>query len=303
MSGPITEQGRLYFCSKYIIVQSKAVLSNLVRLLDDPDRSVYELVRCELLAGGIFALDELELLRYEAGLSVTAIKRIDEIIEDIHFEHLKQLLNEWAQGENPKLIEGLALLTRFRYRGYSTDDLSCEIHRFASPIWLEVGENFTILEKVQIINRFIYSDFKMRCYPAEQAAPKSFFINDVLLSGEGNDISVTGIYMLVCEFLELPVCAVEVFSKFVLGCKSPLAQINPEKFSEMLFYINAANKGLVMGGEQVKSAVNHVPDAEAAEVSSTFIIRTGFVQLGESYSRAGQERKADRCLELADKLK
>lgn len=270
-----------------------------MRLLDDPDESVYRQVRYELISGGLSSLEELEVLRYDEGLSATAITRIDEIVEDIHFDHLQKLAADWEKQENPRLLEGLSLVIRFRYKNYTVHDLERNIARFAAPIWLESGENFTILEKIQIINRFIFKELNVKCTPVNRAAPGSFFINDLLLNKAGNDLSVTAFYLLICNYLELSVCAVEVFDKIVMGCLSPLAIINPEKFPMMLFYINAANKGLIMGAEQVKDATEGRDKPAVKPVSHKDLVRSLFLALANSYEQTRQNRKAANCVKLA----
>lgn len=284
-------------------MQSKTDISTLVRLLDDPDESVYNLVRYELLTGGTSSLHGLEKLRYDEGLSASAVSRIDEIIEEIHFEHLKNQIDVWESDKNPKLIDGISLVIRFRYKNFTTQNLNEELQRFASPIWLEVGENFTALEKIQIINRFLFSELKIKCSLSEDCMPGTFFVNDVLLNRIGNDLSITAVYLLICEFLEMPVGCVKVFSKFVLGYQNPLAMINPDKFPDMMFYINPANRGLVMGGEQVQNATREHSKSTVSKSSYSQLVKAMFCQLAGSYKRKGQLVKAERCEHLANHLK
>lgn len=275
----------------------------LCSLLDDPDESVYRCVKHELIYGELNNVEvKLKALRYDESLSRRAVKRIDEIIDGICFNNLVENFKRIHEHRNIELLEGLSWFTKFRYKEYSSDLLDEEIRDYSAPIWLEVSEKFTALEKVNIINSFLFHRGRISVKKLDSCLPGSFFVNDVLISGRANELSITALYLLICQYLELPVDCVKVKTNYFIGYRNSTALAKSPWFGEFMFYINPGNNGLILGGDEVERNF----DQKGYEITpvndySPFIASL-FKELALSYKRTNNHTKSAQCDDLASIL-
>ncbi len=284
-------------------MQSKTSLIALCSLLDDPDESVYHRVKHELIHSELNNVEvKLKDLRYDESLSRRAVKRIDEVIDCIYFKTLSETIQCKAEANELGLQEGLSWFIKFRYKDYSTEVLDREIRDYAAPIWLEVSEKFTGLEKVNMINSFLFHRGKIAIKKLDACLPGSFFVNDLLINGKANELSITALYLLICQYLELPVDCVKVKSKYFIGYRNLPALAKSPGFGEFMFYINPGNNGLILGGDEVEWHFDH-KGYEISPVSdySPFIASL-FRELALSYERSNNHVKKSQCEELASIL-
>ena len=87
----------------------------LVQLIDDPDESIYEHVRDEIINHGTAAIPFLESSWEEDDYGLIFQSRIENLIHDIQFKSVKADLQNWISSPTKDLLEGAIIIARFQY--------------------------------------------------------------------------------------------------------------------------------------------------------------------------------------------
>ena len=87
----------------------------LVRLIDDPDESIFEHVRDELISHGTKAIPFLESSWEEDDYGLTFQSRIENLIEEIQFKEIKNELKDWIESPHKDLLQGALIVSRYQY--------------------------------------------------------------------------------------------------------------------------------------------------------------------------------------------
>jgi hypothetical protein len=89
-------------------------LESLIKLLDDPDDSVFNLVLVEILKEDVSIVDRLEHI-WETSFEELVQQRIEFIIQQIQLKDTKEKIKNWASQETLDLFEGIFLISRYQY--------------------------------------------------------------------------------------------------------------------------------------------------------------------------------------------
>ncbi len=223
----------------------------LIHLLDDPDAEVSHVVSGNLRELGAEIIPELESA-WEKTADHEHQEKIENIIRDIQFRSLKQDLEKWNSQGAGDLLEGVCLLARYQYPDLETGEVKEAVNKISDKIWLELNNRLTALEKVRIINHFIFDVFKFSRNRKHLGSPRNTYINLVLESKKGNPITLAILYILVAQNLELPVYGVNLPKIFLTAWVDRAGKKNvPESPPEVLFYINPYQNGTVLGRKEI----------------------------------------------------
>ncbi|HMN32117.1 MAG TPA: transglutaminase family protein [Chitinophagaceae bacterium] len=197
-------------------MQDTKEINALFQLLDDPDKEIFETVSNKIIHFGKDIIPNLESF-WEHNLDSTVQERIEAIIHKVHFNDLYDKIKSWLLQAHPKLLDGVILLAQYRFVNLDIEKIHKEINRLHQNCWLELNQYLTALEQVTIINKVMYSMNKFLGKPLEENNPNHFFVNEVLESKHGNIYSLGAIYQIVCEMLDVPVCAIQIPAQHILA--------------------------------------------------------------------------------------
>jgi len=219
----------------------------LIRLLDDPDQMVFEAVRQKILEVGPGMLPDLESAATEA-MSPVLLERIEHIIKTIQFDQLKIEFGHWIHSDYPRLIDGAWLMTKFQFPDMTFEQFSKLIKPIRDEIWLEISDRLTAMEKIGVINTFLFRKRKLADNESHPDSPGNNFINRLIETGKGNAHSLNLLYAIISQELDLPVFGIETpghpFLAYMDMPTAPEEGLDPGLF-DVLFYINPAFKGLL----------------------------------------------------------
>ncbi len=221
----------------------------LISLLDDTDKEVYHHIEERLLSLGREAIPVLEDA-WSSAFDAVLQQRIETIVHKIQLDSLREDLKIWLHTQSDNLLAGAILVARYQYPDLDDQNIYETLNKLKRDIWLEINENMTALEQVNVINHILFARHGFSGNTSNYHAPKNSFINSVLETKKGNPLSLGIIYMLLCEQLGLPVSGVNLPEHFVLAYLDRKAEHDsgPE---QVLFYINAFSKGTVFGKSDV----------------------------------------------------
>lgn len=267
-------------------------LEALITLLEDPDHRVYDKVLDRLIELGETAVAPLER-RWETTLKPELQERIENVIRTIQFRSLQLEMNSWRRSGGEDLLYGAYLTARFQYPELEYNPLNVVLEKIRRDIWLELNSELTALEKVRVINYFVYQIHKFDKSLKRAHSPHLYLINHVLDTFRGSPVLLGVIYAELARRLQLPIYGVNLPRNFVLCYYDPDFQDDP---NGILFYINPSDKGTVLGANELRVflAQQKIEEQEAffRPCSGNDIINRLLINLQYAYERSGNPEKA-----------
>ncbi len=287
-------------------------INALISLLDDGDEEVVAHVTDKLLAYGSEVLPLLED-RYMTEPEKSVQARIHSIIDRIHFVQVKRELHDWAEDGGKDIFEGFYLVAKFRYPELNKQTLNNQIDKIKLDAWLELNFQLAPLDKVRILNYILFDLYGLKGNSENYHSPDNSFINKVLETKNGNPISLAIIYSIVAQRLNIPIFGVNLPQHFVLAYKDDSKLKSEATYKgntymshlsggEVMFYINAFNKGAVFSKwnvDQFLKQLNIPPtDIYYLPCSNVDIIMRVFRNLSHSYEKLNDAERLEGVKEL-----
>jgi regulator of sirC expression with transglutaminase-like and TPR domain len=233
----------------------------MVYLLDDPDERVVGEIRVQLVKMGqkiLSYLDE-EWPRIE---NPRAQDQVLSIIKEIKSRLICDELRTWKEGETHDLLDGALIIDKLHKPDIDKQIIDNKLDKIKLDAWLELNYDLTSFEKVKILNHVIFDMHKFKGDTENYHNAQNSFISHVLEAKSGNPVSLSIIYSIVAQRLNIPVYGVNLPQHFVLGYIKdfewqPIKRLNDESVltdqegAEIMFYINPFNNGLIFSKENI----------------------------------------------------
>lgn len=227
----------------------------LVNLLDDNDEEILKHVKEKLLSFGEEIVPLLE--DFYLNSNQTIRNRLDTLIYQLQSRNISYSLEKWAQSGAEDLLEGVYLTNKIGYPNLKKKDLEGAIDKIKLDAWLELHNTHNPMDQVRIINHVLYQINRFTGNSRHQHEIESNFLNKVLEKKSGSPIALGVIYCVVAQRLNIPIFGVNLPHHFIIVYKElvhkpPADQqlnnvevLDPNAAGEVLFYINAFNKGTI----------------------------------------------------------
>ena len=281
----------------------------LINLIDDPDENIFLHVRDRLLKYGPDAIPYLENSGEVKDFGMLFQNRIENLIHEIQFEDSKNELLKWKNSSQKDLLKGAILIAKYQYPGLHDEKVYAEIERIQKDIWLEINNKQTALEKVYIFNKVIFDLHHFHGDAKHFHSPLNSYINTVLETKKGNPLSLSIIYSIIAQNLNIPIYGVNLPNHFVLafldefGVRKYIAEENKHG---VLFYINPFSKGTVFDENEIKSFLTGINQPHLKEYfepcSNTSILKRMLTNLISSFQEVGNSEKVKELIELRELL-
>ncbi|RZL33784.1 MAG: hypothetical protein EOO96_11500, partial [Pedobacter sp.] len=259
-------------------------------------------VQERLLEYGNEAISELESA-WEQSLDTVLHERIENIVHTIQFNNVKEDLNLWYQSGAFDLLQGALIINRYQYPDLDEQAVIFQIEEIKREIWVGLQYEMSSIEKIKLINHIFYNQFGFNGNTKNHHDPQNSYLNQVLESKKGNQISLAIIYATLAQKLDIPVYGVNLPQHFILGY---IDESNAEKEYGVLFYINAFNKGAIFGKHDVDQFLRQLnlepQPGFYSPCSNTEIIRRVIRNLISAYENLGATEKVDELKQLQDIL-
>ncbi|WP_316769296.1 transglutaminase-like domain-containing protein [Pedobacter frigiditerrae] len=283
-------------------MENLAEISALVKLLDDPDEEIYQHVQQRLLEYGNEVIIYLESA-WEQSLDTLLQERIENIVHTIQFNNVKEDLNLWYQSGAFDLLQGALVINRYQYPDLDEQAIINQIEDIKREIWIGMQHEMSSIEKIKLINHVFYNQYGFSGNTKNHHDPQNSYLNQVLESKKGNQISLAIIYATLAQKLDIPVYGVNLPQHFILGY---IDESNAEKEYGVLFYINAFNKGAIFGKHDVDQFLRQLnlepQPGFYSPCSNTEIIRRIIRNLISAYENLGAADKVEELKQLQEIL-
>jgi regulator of sirC expression with transglutaminase-like and TPR domain len=282
-----------------MLMNNSTEINALVKLLDDPDQEVFEHVQKRLLEYGNEVIDFLENV-WENSLDTILQERIENLVHQIQFNIVKEDLTLWYQSGAFDLLKGAMVINRYQYPDLDEQKVINELEEIKREIWLNLQYEMSSIEKVKLINHVFYNVYGFKGNTKNHNDPQNSYLNQVMDSKRGNQISLAILYSTLAQKLDIPVYGVNLPQHFILG------YIDESKREEnefgVLFYINAFNKGAIFGKHDVDQFLRQLNldplPGFYAPCSNVEIIRRILRNLMTAYENLGMAEKVAELQEL-----
>jgi regulator of sirC expression with transglutaminase-like and TPR domain len=230
------------------MIKTAGEIEALLTLLDDTDLSVSVPVAERLTEMGEPAIRILEE-RWEHADNHLLQARIENIILRIQQNSIKKDLKDWTDCRSEQLIYGAYLIARSQYPDLRFTDIDSKIEKLRSEIWLEMNNRLTAMEKVGVINHFLFNVHGYNRSVRGVQSPQLYLVNHVIDTRKGLPVTLSIIYAELAERLNLPIYCVDLPHNFLLCYKDPSYLDDPDG---IMFYINPYTRGSILGRAEVE---------------------------------------------------
>lgn len=286
------------------MINEKSVQA-LITLIDDPDDNIFEHVRCQLKSYGRDAIPYLEHSWESQDFGLLFQNRIEQLIHEIQFEDCKQRLIDWKNSDEKDLLTGAIIVAKYQYPGLHEEQVITEIEKIRKDIWLEINFNQTAFEKVKTFNKVFYGLHHFKGNTKTFHSPLNSFINTVLETRKGNPLSLSLIYSIIAQKLDIPVYGVNLPNHFVLcymDTNNTHLMLSQKSKYGVLFYINTFSKGSIFYESDITQFLAQIkvtPERIHYEpCSNTVMIQRMITNLIGSFQQVGNAEKVDELIEL-----
>jgi regulator of sirC expression with transglutaminase-like and TPR domain len=289
----------------------------LLSLLDDSEQEVWQAAYAALAELPYTETDTLQNYLYEAIDSPETKTRLEQCIVDIRIKHFGELILNWKNKGGENLLEAMVYICQFRYPDVTELEIMEQLETLRLDAWLEFHYDLTSFEKVKILNYILFQLHGFRGDEENFLHHDNSFINKVLQNKKGNPISLSIVYMLVAQRLNIPVYGINLPRHFIMAYVEDEETNNLEGFNdkqiirseaqgEIKFYINAYNGGGVFNQEQLQGILKEMDLEEKPEYmqpcSNADIVLRVIMNLYNSYSVA-KKPEADFVDRVVQKLR
>jgi len=223
-------------------------LDALLFLLEDPDEEVYSAVSKKIISLGTDIIPALEET-WESDFDTLQQERIEQLIHQIQFKSVKNSFTTWKGNPNRSVTEAMYFVNQFQYPTLAIGQIQKKIKLIIKDIWLELNNDLTPLEQINVFNKIFYKVHLFKCVEYRQ----HYYINNLIESKTGSNILLGLLYQTIAVQLNIPVYGICLPDLFLLGRVNKIMQDVPEEDYEkahILFYIDP-RKGTVFSKREI----------------------------------------------------
>jgi len=187
---------------------SASEIKALVHLLDDPDTEVQETVQSRLDALGSEALPVLRQMKNEVADDSTR-DRIGDVVHRLHWDQVEEAWNTILTQEEVNLERGAFVLALYRFPQLDIQSYQRRIDAFAEEIRADI-QTLDGPERALRLAEFMTGELGFEGNREHYYDPNNSYLNRVLDRRLGIPISLSVLYVLLGQRLDLPVCGVNM---------------------------------------------------------------------------------------------
>ena len=272
-------------------------LNALISLLEDPDKEIFDSVKSRLVELGIEVLPELESA-WESNYDSLIQERAENIIYEIHFRDIVKSLKKWIQKKDKNLLEAWFIISKYQYPDIDEQFYRKKIYNLVSQINLEVEQTYSELAKISAFNRVFFTQNGFRGNTRNFQSPDNSFINTVIDKHMGNPLTLSMLYIIIAEKINLPICGVNMPKHFIIGFED----VNEINGDPIKFYINPFNKGAILNRQDLEVYLKREKLKEDSKYftpcGNTTVIKRLLNNLFHSFTFQSKNEKAKEIITL-----
>ena len=280
-------------------------INALIRLVEDPDPQIYSQVKLKLVSYGSSVLPSIEHTWLKASQNDEHQSKLQDIISEIRVSELSEKLVKWKNSSNRDLLKGALIISQYQYPNINELMIEKEIEKIQQKVWLEINDGNTAFETVKIFNHVMFDICGFKGNKKNFFSPNNSFLYSALRQRQGTPLTLSIIYSIVAQRLEIPIYGVNLPNQFILGFvdeNKTLKMLNIDSERQVLFYINPYAKGRIFDHHEIENylrALKLPMEKEHYEpCSNTVILKRMLSNLCFSYKKIGDTQKVEDLQKL-----
>lgn len=214
-------------------------ISALIHLLSDQDPKIAQTIHDQLVAVGQPAMPLLEQAQGDTDNSFMA-GRISAVISDIKLTKVEQSFKALIQSREPLDLEtGAFLIARASYPDLDIQSYRGQIDNIVEVLKQRWDSDISPRKAIQSMNEYLFHDLRFKGNTQDYYDPDNSFLHKVLERRVGIPISLSVLYLLIGQRLNVPVVGLGLPGHFMVGLRS-----------ENVF-IDCFNQGIVLSQHDV----------------------------------------------------
>ena len=211
-------------------------LQALIALLSETQAEIVEAVRLKLIQLGREAIPALQ-----AAASSHADPKVrveaSVVLERIRLEDVGRLWGQVAQTADPgvDLEKGVFLLAKVPYPELNPTLYSEQLDDFANRLRPRLKAGLSPKQQLGVLNRFLFREQRFQGNWNDYFDPENSFLNRVMDRKLGIPISLSVLYLLLAQRLELNVLGAGIPGHFMVKYQDPSMEIFVDPFNEGRF--------------------------------------------------------------------
>ena len=283
-------------------------IKSLIHLLEDEDDQTYSLIFNQVMDMGP---DIMPYLMEAEDNSINPLlnQRLKDLSQRLNLQHALFDFRDWKMHNSRNLYQGLSILTKYQYPRLELRKISEIINKIRQDLWLEINDNLTALEKVRILNHLFFDVYNFRGDSKDYYAPENSFINDVLMRRKGNPLTLSAIYSIIAQSVNIPIYGVNIPRNYMLVYVEKLYSQPIEEVhgGDVLFYINPFNRGEIHSLNDIFTYLRRIQvepvEANYLPCSNLITLQRALNNLVKIYTNKGNEDKADDFQQMLNLLR
>jgi len=280
-------------------------ISALLSLLDDPDDTIFSEIKGRILSLGGDIIPELENT-FETNFDTLVQQRALDLIHEIQFSNTLKALKNWRDNDSHSILEGAIIIAKYQYPDLIENKIKKHIEQLRTDIWLELNDELTALEKINVINHIIFDIHSFSGNTQNFHAPQNSFINAVLESKKGNPLLLAILYLIIAQGLKIPVYGINLPEHFILAYIDDAEFAYNTKIKNVLFYINPFSRGTVFGKVEIDNFLRQLKLKQENHYyqpcTNIDMMRRLLRNLSYSFEKQGYKDKVVEINQLLDQL-
>jgi regulator of sirC expression with transglutaminase-like and TPR domain len=280
-------------------------ISALLSLLDDPDDTIFSEIKGRILSLGGDIIPELENT-FETNFDTLVQQRALDLIHEIQFSNTLKALKNWRDNDSHSILEGAIIIAKYQYPDLIENKIKKHIEQLRTDIWLELNDELTALEKINVINHIIFDIHSFSGNTQNFHAPQNSFINTVLESKKGNPLLLAILYLIIAQGLKIPVYGINLPEHFILAYIDDAEFAYNTKIKNVLFYINPFSRGTIFGKVEIDNFLKQLKLKQENHYyqpcTNIDMMRRLLRNLSYSFEKQGYKDKVVEINQLLDQL-
>jgi len=230
----------------------------LISLLDDPDEQIYAQIKNKLISFGQEVIPELENYWEHNSFGAIFQDRIENIIHKIQFDRTSFDIEQWSKGSASNLLDFAILISKYQYPDLNEDKILKKVEQLERDVWIEMNNELTAFEKVKVLNHILFDVHGFSGNKKNYHAPQNSYINNVIDTKKGNPLTLSLLYYIIAQRLNLPIYGVNLPNHFVLcyldeHAIMKIIEPGTSQDDDVLFYINPFSRGTIFNRDEIYS--------------------------------------------------
>ena len=283
-------------------------IKDLIKLLEDTDDEIYEIVHQKIKDVGIDAIKELHISKSDP-INDLHKHRINKLLNVLKVKKLRGDINYWGKNNNHDLLAGLLIIAQYGYPDINIAMVNDELQKIEQTIKAALDKNAGT-DVIKVFNDVILNQYKFIGNNHSDDGADSCYINKVLETKTGYPILLCIIYLLMAKKFNVPLIGINSPRHFILayiGNNTNIDEAMPDNLMQnVTYFIDPFHYGKTYHSDDFNYMLGQMEFDMAflssLPASNIDIIKRVMNNVIYSIHQKGKENTAKVLLKIADEL-